>query len=110
MQPEDWYQVEFDEWEEQSFEPERNGEGESRPTDEKFPEVVIGSSSDEDAPPVPKSTQLARENLELRERVDRLMTQQKKLEMTNEGLRNQLSSCRMSFKSQMKAAFRKIMN
>jgi hypothetical protein len=68
-----------------------------------FPEVEIGSSSDEDAPPAPESTQLARENLQLRARVNALVTQSKSLEQANDSLKHQLGKCRRSFASQMKS-------
>lgn len=104
MEFDEWSQEHFDEWGDRDYEPEP----ETQPAEGKFPEVVIGSSSDEDAPPAPESTQLARENLALRNRVNALMTQTKNLEMRNEGLRNQLSKYRSSFKNQMKTAFNKL--
>jgi hypothetical protein len=71
-----------------------------------FPEVEIGSSSDEDAPPQPPSTQLARENLRLRSRVNDLVTQSKTLEQTNDSLKRQLSKYRHSFASKIKHLFK----
>lgn len=113
MQFDEWGQEPFDEWEDQMYETEsltgtisdthvQNTEA------GRLPEVEIGSSSDEDAPPVPESTQLARENLELRNRVMALMTQTKTLEQKNEGLKHQLSKYRTNFKSQIKSTFKKI--
>ncbi|KAH0790825.1 Carbohydrate binding domain-containing protein [Histomonas meleagridis] len=55
-----------------------------------YPEVEIGSSSDDEAPPVPQSSLLARENLELKERVNSLIQRDKTLEMTNSNLKKQL--------------------
>jgi hypothetical protein len=74
--------------------------------DPAFPEVEIGSSSDDDAPRAPESTQLARENLQLRARVNALVTQSKSLEQTNDSLKHQLSKYRHSFASQMKSRIR----
>jgi hypothetical protein len=51
-----------------------------------FPEVEIGSSSGEDAPPATESTQLARQNLQLRTRVNALVTQSKSLQQANDTL------------------------
>lgn len=68
-----------------------------------FPEVEIGSSSDEDAPPIPESTKLARENLELRNRVSQLVQQSKNAENNNVSLKNQLKKCRNIFKLQIKS-------
>jgi hypothetical protein len=73
-----------------------------------FPEVVIGSSSDDEAPPVPESTQLARENLQLRARVNALVAQSKSLEQTNDTLKTQLHKCRTSFASQVKSKFKSL--
>lgn len=104
MEFDEWSQEHFDEWEEPA-EPEPPSQGNEQG---KFPEVVIGSSSDEDAPPVPESTQLARENLALRSRISALMSQTKHLEMRNEGLKDQLSKYRSNFKNQVKTAINKI--
>lgn len=68
-----------------------------------FPEVEIGSSSDEDAPPIPESTKLARENLELRNRVSQLVQQSKTAENNNVSLKKQLFKCRNIFKHQIKS-------
>lgn len=68
-----------------------------------FPEVEIGSSSDEDAPPIPESTKLARENLELRNRVNQLVQQSKNAENNNVSLKKQLTKCRNIFKHQLKS-------
>jgi hypothetical protein len=73
-----------------------------------FPEVEIGSSSDEDAPRAPESTKLARENLELRTRVQALMSQSKNLEQQNDGLNRQLAKYRHSFASQMKSKIKSL--
>jgi hypothetical protein len=71
-----------------------------------YPEVEIGSSSDDEAPPPPESTQLARQNLELRNRVVALAEQSKMVEMRNNTLKTQLVAARDSFKKQLKAGFR----
>lgn len=68
-----------------------------------FPEVEIGSSSDEDAPPIPESSKLARENLELRNRVSQLVQQSKNAESNNISLKKQLNKCRNIFKHQIKS-------
>ena len=68
-----------------------------------FPEVEIGSSSDEDAPPIPESSQLARENLQLRARVEQLVQQSKTAENKNKSLKKQLFKCRNLFKHQIKS-------
>jgi hypothetical protein len=73
-----------------------------------FPEVEIGSSSDEDAPPAPESTQLARENLQLRAQVNALVTQSKSLEQANDSLKHQLSKHRHSFALQMKSRIKEL--
>jgi hypothetical protein len=73
-----------------------------------FPEVEIGSSSDEDAPRAPESTKLARENLQLRTRVQVLMNQSKSLEQQNDGLKRQLTKYRHSFASQMKSKIKSL--
>jgi hypothetical protein len=105
--------MEFDEWSHEQFDAWPGRPGLSTPSSmpsfsppAKFPEVVIGSSSDDDAPPVPQSSQLARENLELRIRVDALVHQAKALEQTNDTLKSQLHKCRTSFASQMKSKFK----
>ena len=111
MQFDEWGQEPFDEWEDQMYETltEAQPEVKTQTTESgRLPEVEIGSSSDEDAPPVPESTQLARENLELRNKVMALMTQTKTLEQRNEGLKHQLSKYRTNFKSQIKSTFKKI--
>jgi hypothetical protein len=116
--------MEFDEWNTEQFETWhcRNGLtsaasdasfaalGPPLPTGDPvtFPEVVIGSSSDDDAPPVPESTQLARENLQLRARVNALVAQSKSLEQTNDTLKTQLHKCRTSFASQMKSKLKSL--
>jgi hypothetical protein len=108
MQFDEWSQEQFGEWDDMGL-PEGPaapdfGTGPSPPG--AFPEVEIGSSSDDDAPPVPQSTQLARENLHLRARVSALVTQQKTLEQTNDTLRRQLGRCRHTFASGIKALFK----
>jgi hypothetical protein len=109
-----WGQEQFDEWEPcmygnigateetgaQQQEPQRPGQ--ARP----YPEVEIGSCSDDEAPPPPESTQLARANLELRTRVLTLAEQSKLLELQNKTLKNQLVSARDNFKKQLKSGFR----
>jgi hypothetical protein len=71
-----------------------------------FPEVEIGSSSDEDAPPVPLSAQLARENHQLRTRVNALVAQSKSVDQRNASLKQQLSKYRHSFASRIKNLFK----
>ena len=73
-----------------------------------YPEVEIGSSSDDEAPPVPQSSLLARENLELKVRVNSLMQRDKSLEITNSNLKQQLVKCRSNFAKQVKAGFKKL--
>jgi hypothetical protein len=71
-----------------------------------FPEVEIGSSSDEDAPPLPQSAQLARENHQLRTRVTALVAQSKSVEQRNASLKRQLSKYRHSFASRIRGLFK----
>jgi hypothetical protein len=71
-----------------------------------FPEVEIGSSSDEDAPPVPQSAQLARENHQLRTHVNALVAQSKSVEQRNASLKQQLGRYRHSFASRIKSLFK----
>lgn len=64
-----------------------------------FPEVVIGSSSDEDAGPAPESTQIARENHKLRSIMSQLKQQNQYVDDKNVQLRTELSRFRNVFKS-----------
>jgi hypothetical protein len=73
-----------------------------------FPEVELGSSSDEEAPRPPGSTQLARENLQLRTRVQALVNQSKTLEQQNDGLKRPLANYRHSIASQMKSKIKSL--
>jgi hypothetical protein len=106
----DWSGQEFDEWDIPMrtepvpqvlplFPPSPPGQ---------FPDVEIGSSSDEDAPERPKSAVLARENLQLRSSVVQLAAQAKSLEKTNHSLKSQLVACRDRFKSQVKPMFARV--
>ncbi|KAH0794287.1 hypothetical protein GPJ56_001890 [Histomonas meleagridis] len=109
----------FDEWE-LDYKGFQTGEDEdqittmnSLPTTQKYiqgpyPEVEIGSSSDDEAPPVPQSSLLARENLELKARVNSLMQRDKSLEIANSNLKTQLVKCRSNFAKQVKAGFKKL--
>lgn len=67
-----------------------------------FPEIEINSSSDDEAPPPPPSTQLARENLKLREKMSNLKQQTQNAESMNQTLKKQLLNFRNAFKNQMK--------
>lgn len=105
MQLDEWSMETYDEWETPLY------EAINQPTSPQsivgqstgpFPEVEIGSTSDDEAPPVPESTQLARENLELRTRVNSLKQQSTNLEQKNSTLKNQLMSFRNAFKKQIK--------
>jgi hypothetical protein len=96
---------EFDEWDippESEWRPPIDVPSSLNPVS-GFPEVEIGTSSDEDAPPIPASTQLARENLALRARVTTLVAQSKSLEQKNNNLKQKLTSHRTSFASHMKS-------
>jgi hypothetical protein len=115
MEFDEWNHEQFDEWQRPLDMPaassvpafshlEARFGATARPS-EKFPEVIIGSSSDEDAPPVPESTQLARENLQLRARVNALVSEAKNLEQANDSLKGQLNKYRTTFTSQMKTKF-----
>jgi hypothetical protein len=73
------------------------------PTPGAFPEVEIGLSSDEDAPP---SAQLARENHQLRTRVNALVAQSTSVEQRNASLKQQLGKYRHSFASRIKSLFK----
>jgi hypothetical protein len=109
MQFDEWCQEGFDEWAapmELTLPEKPNPAAFSEAPPGAFPEVEIGSSSDEDAPPHPPSTQLARENLRLRSRVSDLVTQSKTLEQTNDNLKRQLSKYRHSFASKIKHLFK----
>lgn len=115
-----WDNLAFDEWEIESYESHPNKEEanlintqnetnyqETPQTNyispNRYPEVEIGSSSDEEAPPLPESTKLARENLELRQRVEQLVNQSKTAENQNKTLKKQLFKCRNIFKHQIKS-------
>jgi hypothetical protein len=114
--------MEFDEWNQEQFDQWQAPLGSSVPSfthldahfdstsrrPGKFPELILESSSDDDAPPVPESTQLARENLELRARVTALVSQTKNLERTNDSLKGELTKYRTSFTSQMKTKFKSL--
>ena len=116
MELNEWENNTFDEWEIEAYETSdiilsqssplpnslNNANQPYQPTPQAFPEVEIGSSSDEDAPPIPESTQLARENLELRNRVEQLVKESKTAEHTNQTLKSQLFKCRNIFKHQFK--------
>lgn len=111
----EWANEKYDEWDEFSVpssdtDPHDIGGGvpEIATPAGKYPEVEIDSSSDEDAPPVPQSSQLARENLELRRRVDNLVSRSKNLEDANDKLKSQLTKCRTNFAHQMRQSFRKL--
>jgi hypothetical protein len=112
MQLDEWNQGDFDEWQAPvDFSlphlPMDSGpaaSGAAAPG--RFPEVEIGSSSDDDAPRAPQSAQLARENLQLRTRVSALVAQSKALEQSNASMKRQLSKCRHSFASRIKGLFK----
>ena len=108
MDLDEWTQ-EYDEWDLPDFTPYT---GEVPPLIEKeevqktvksgpFPEIEINSSSDDEAPPPPPSTQLARENLILREKMTSLKKQTQNAETMNQSLKKQLSNFRNLFKNQM---------
>ena len=121
MDMDEWDNLAFDEWEIESYEtqpiaaetpPQINSQNLMEPqineqnnltSPNQYPEVEIGSSSDEEAPPLPESTKLARENLELRQRVDQLVSQSKSAENKNKSLKKQLFKCRNIFKHQIKS-------
>ena len=98
MQFDEWCQDHYDEWDIASFEESPP----VTPSKPPLPEVQIDSSSDEDAPPQPESTQMARENLDLRLRVRQLQEESKAAEMQNRTLKEQLSRYRNVFSNQMK--------
>ena len=109
MDLDEWTQ-DYDEWDMPDFQP-YTGEApvlESAKQPQKtvksgpFPEIEINSSSDDEAPPPPPSTQLARENLILREKMTNLKQQTQNAETMNQTLKKQLLSFRNIFKSQMK--------
>ena len=116
----EWDNISFDEWEIESYESHPTAEPSTPMNNQndsnyqissqanytspnQYPEVEIGSSSDEDAPPLPESTKLARENLELRQRVEQLVNQSKSAENQNKTLKKQLFKCRNIFKHQIKS-------
>ena len=108
MDLDEWTQ-EYDEWDIPDFQP-YTGEApalETKPEIQKtvksgpFPEIEINSSSDDEAPPPPPSTQLARENLVLREKMTNLKRQTQNAETMNQSLKRQLSNFRNIFKNQM---------
>ncbi|KAK8890959.1 hypothetical protein M9Y10_028160 [Tritrichomonas musculus] len=122
MDMDEWDNIPFDEWEVESYEnhpiadapcPSLNSESMSNPpmnadqtnilSPNLYPEVEIGSSSDEEAPPLPESNKLARENLELRQKVEQLVNQSKSAENKNKSLKKQLFKCRNIFKHQIKS-------
>lgn len=116
----EWVDENFDEWDLPSFQIESEHLIEDNTVSVKspgpisgqsrgpFPEVEIRSSSDEDAPPIPESTQLARENHQLRERIKKLSEQSKNVERDNNTLKIQLQRCRNIFQNQMKSSIRSI--
>jgi hypothetical protein len=118
MEFDEWSHEQFDEWQAPLDMPEAcsvpsfvplSSQFSAPPRESgRFPEVIIGSSSDEEAPPVPESTQLARENLQLRARVHSLVNQAKSLEQTNDSLKSQLNKYRTTFTSQMKSKFKSL--
>ena len=121
IQIDEWAtEKDFDEWElgYQGFQTEDNEQttclNQLIPTQNNiqgpYPEVEIGSSSDDEAPPVPQSLLLARENLELKARVNSLMHREKSLENANNSLKTQLVRCRSNFAKQVKAGFKKWFN
>lgn len=117
MQIDEWTRESFDEWESPLYDSviqDSLSTGTPMPSSltydhvGPFPEVEIGSASDDEAPPVPPSTQLARENFELRTKVNELMIQSKNMENQNKTLKSQLSKCRNVFKTQIKTNFKKV--
>lgn len=114
MQIDEWTQESFDEWETPLYDSIVQADLSPMPSSlpyghqGPYPEVEIGTASDDEAPPVPPSTQLARENLELRTRVNELMQQSKRIENQNKTLKNQLAKCRNVFKTQIKTNFKKV--
>ena len=111
----EWGQEHFDEWDLTSFQIQQAQEDISyadspgpfsNQNHGPFPEVEIHSSSDEDAPPIPESTKLARENYELREKVKKLAEQNKNIERDNNSLKMQLQKCRNLFQNQMKSSIK----
>ena len=119
IQIDEWaIEQDFDEWE-LGYKGFQNGDEEQTtslnpitPTQNyiqgPYPEVEIGSSSDDEAPPVPQSSMLARENLELKTKINSLMQRDKSLEIANSNLKTQLAKCRSSFAKQVKAGFKKL--
>ncbi|OHT10753.1 hypothetical protein TRFO_19888 [Tritrichomonas foetus] len=118
MDLDEWDREAFDEWEIESYDIPNDqpmvmpiitqntnnmSQIHNNPTAGPFPEVEIGSSSDEEAPPIPESSQLARENLQLRARVEQLVQQSKSEENKNKSLKKQLFKCRNIFKHQIKS-------
>jgi hypothetical protein len=111
-----WDDEQFDEWEPCVYEniaaTEEDARQQEMPQDlgqaKGYPEVEIGSCSDDEAPPPPESIQLARANLELRNRVVALAENAKVLEMRNKTLKSQLMSARDNFKKQQKSLFRNL--
>ena len=109
----EWDHDQFDEWEMPTFMP-YTGDAPiidtTKNTEPKqikgtvLPEVEILSSSDEDAPKPPPTTQLARENNQLRALMTDLKRQSQKAELVNSTLKNQLTNFRDSFKNQMKSS------
>ena len=112
---EEWGEENYDEWDLPSFQVDQSPEESpfekspcpiSGQNHGPFPEVEIRSSSDEDAPPIPESTKLARENHELRQKVKKLAEQSKNIETDNNSLKMQLQRCRNLFQKQMKTSIK----
>jgi hypothetical protein len=111
MEYDEWNQERFDEWQTPIDLGFRDGPmsedfHRSAVPPGAFPEVEIGSSSDEDAPPVPPSAQLTRENHQLRTRVNALVAQSKSVEQQNTSLKQQLGKYKDSFASRIKNLFK----
>jgi len=114
MELDEWDQGQFDEWELPSFAPFTGESSTIEVVKEPYgqqknsrllPEVELGSSSDEDAPPLPETNQLARENHKLRSIMTGLKQQSKNAELANNDLKLQLDAFRSVFKTQMKSNF-----